>query len=74
MSKKNGGESSFQEKFKDRMENIGKDGISGIMRNMENPINQTNDSNKVDNWSNLYNQGRYYDLNLFSFSISVFFE
>jgi len=59
MSKKNGGESSFQEKFKDRMENIGKEGISGIMKNMENPINQTNDNNRAENWSNNYNQGLY---------------
>lgn len=57
MSRRNGGEGSFQEKFKDRMENIGKDGISGIMRNMENPINQTSDNNRVDNWSNIYDQG-----------------
>jgi hypothetical protein len=59
MSKKNGGESSFQEKFKDRMENIGKEGISGIMKNMENPINQTSNNNRAENWSNSYNQGKY---------------
>ncbi len=57
MSRKNGTEVSFQEKFKDRMENIGKDGISGIMKNMENPINGNNDSNRVENWSILYSQG-----------------
>ena len=58
MSRKNGTDSSFQEKFKDRMENIGKDGISGIMLNMENPINQTNDTNRVENLSYLKNQGK----------------
>ena len=58
MSRKNGTESSFQEKFKDRMENIGKDGVASIMKNMENPINKNNDNNKMDNWNHLYNQSK----------------
>ena len=64
MSRKNGTEGSFQEKFKDRMENIGKDGISSIMRNMENPINKNNYNNRVENWANLYNQGNIFNLNI----------
>jgi len=57
MSRKNGTEVSFQEKFKDRMECIGKEGISSIMRNMENPINQNN-NNLIDNRPNNYSQGK----------------
>lgn len=55
MSRKNGSEASFHEKYKDRMENIGKDGISGIMRYIVNPINNNYENNRIDNWKNLYN-------------------
>jgi hypothetical protein len=53
MSKKNGTENSFREKFKDRMENIGKDGVFGIVRKTENPINISD--NPIGEWNNLYN-------------------
>lgn len=53
MNKKNGTDSSFREKFKDRMENIGKDGVYGIVRKTENPINMSD--NPIGEWNNLYN-------------------
>lgn len=49
MSKKN--EEAFIDKFKDRIESIGKDGIASIMKNVDIPINKMefqgniNDSN-----------------------------
>lgn len=55
MSRKSGTEITFQEKFKDRMENMGKDGVSGIMKNTENPINRV-EIDKMDHWNNLYNE------------------
>lgn len=59
MSRKNGTEITFQEKFKDRMENMGKDGVIGIMKNTENPIN-TVEIDKMKNWNNLYNECMQY--------------
>ena len=53
MNKINGTDNSFREKFKDRMENIGKDGVFGIVRKTVNPIN-IND-NAIGEWNNLYN-------------------
>jgi hypothetical protein len=62
MSKKTSNERSFQEKFKNRMENMGKEGVNGIMKNTEDPINKT-EINKVDDWNNLYNNcNKKYDL------------
>lgn len=59
MSKKNGTEGSFQEKYRGRIENIGKDGIPSIMKNMENPINKNfENNNRIDNWQNLNNEGK----------------
>jgi hypothetical protein len=54
MSKKTGTEMSFQEKFKNRMENMGKEGVNSIMKNTENPINK-NEIDKMENWNNLFN-------------------
>ena len=59
MSKKIGTEISFQEKFKDRMENMGKDGMIGIMKNTENPINKI-EMDKMEHWNNLYNECKNY--------------
>lgn len=55
MAKRNGTEMSFQEKFRDRMENMGKDGILGIMKTADKPIITTVDNG--DNWNNMYNNG-----------------
>jgi hypothetical protein len=46
MSKRLSTENSFRDKFKNRMENLGKDGVLGIVKNTENPIN-----------SQIYNNG-----------------
>jgi hypothetical protein len=59
MSKKNGTDNNFQEKFKNRIENIGKDGVFGIMKNSDNPINKI-ELDKMESWNNLYNECRYY--------------
>jgi len=56
MSRINGSEALFQQRFKDRMENIRKDGISGIMKNIKNPINNKN-CNEIENWNNHSYQG-----------------
>jgi hypothetical protein len=42
MSKKNLNELAFKDKFKDRIENMGKEGMASIMKNMDNntPINK----------------------------------
>jgi hypothetical protein len=42
MSKKNLNEIPFKDKFKDRIENMGKEGMASIMKNMDNitPINK----------------------------------
>ena len=42
MSKRILNEIAFKDKYKDRIENIGKEGIASIMKNMDNitPINQ----------------------------------
>ena len=40
MSKKNLNEAPFKDKFKDRIESIGKKGIDGIMDDIDNPINK----------------------------------
>jgi hypothetical protein len=58
MSRKSGTEISFQERFAGRMENMGKDGVLGIMKTTENPINKA-DFDKMGNWNNLYNDGNY---------------
>lgn len=58
MSKKNSTELSFHEKFKDRIENMGKDGVMGIIKTAENPIIARGEVNKMENWSSLYNQGK----------------
>jgi hypothetical protein len=68
MSKKSGIEISFQEKFKDRMENMGKDGVIGIIKNTENPINKV-EIDKMKNWNNLYNEGKIL-YNVFIFELS----
>lgn len=57
MSKKNGTEISFQERFAGRMENMGKDGIVGIMKKTENPINKL-ENDKMGNWNNIFNEGK----------------
>lgn len=59
MSKKNGTEMTFQEKFKDRTENMGKDGIAGIMKTTEKPVVGRVEVDKMDNWNNLYNNGKH---------------
>lgn len=55
MSKKTTDNIAFQERFRDRMENMGKDGVMGIMKRTEKPISKDYEANKMDNWSNLYN-------------------
>ena len=40
MSKKNLNDEAFKDKFKDRIESIGKEGIASIMKNMESPMNK----------------------------------
>lgn len=62
MSKKITDNTAFKEKFKDRMENMGKEGVMGIMKNTENPITKDNE-NKIDNWANLYNNNCNLTLN-----------
>jgi hypothetical protein len=54
MSKKSGTEITFQEKFKDRMENMGRDGVLGIMKTADKPINKV-EFDKLDNWNQMYN-------------------
>jgi len=54
MNRINGTDNSFREKFKDRMENIGKDGVFGIVRKTLNPINISD--NPIGEWNNLYNK------------------
>ena len=56
MSRKNGTEMTFQEKFKNRTENMGKEGITGIMKTADTPVNKV-EFDKMDNWNNLYNNG-----------------
>jgi hypothetical protein len=58
MSKKIGTEMSFQERFKDQIENMGKDGVLGIMKNTDNPINKI-EMDKMEHWNNLYNESKY---------------
>jgi hypothetical protein len=65
MSKKT--EMTFQEKFKDRMENMGKDGIIGVMKNTENPINKI-EIDKMEKWNNLYNESNKNKMNTSRFS------
>ncbi len=60
MSRKTGADITFQEKFKDRMENMGKDGVIGIMRTTEEPINKQ-DCDKMKSWNNLYNDCNQYN-------------
>jgi len=55
MSRKGRTEITFQEKFKDKIESIGKDGVMGIIRNTENPINKI-EIDKMKNWNDLYNE------------------
>lgn len=55
MSKKNGTESTFQERFKDQIENMGRDGVMGIMKNTENPINKV-EMDKMEQWNKLYDE------------------
>ena len=57
MSKKIGTEMSFQERFKDQIENMGKDGVLGIMKNTDNPINKI-EMDKMKHWNNLYNESK----------------
>jgi hypothetical protein len=57
MSKKNGTESTFQERFKDQIENMGRDGVMGIMKNTENPINKV-EMDKMEQWNKLYDESK----------------
>lgn len=59
MSKRTGTEMTFQEKFKDRTENMGKDGIAGIMKTTEKPVTKV-EVDKMDNWNSIYNNGIIY--------------
>ena len=44
MSKKN--ELTFQQKFKDRMENMGKDGIHGLVKDLSTPVDKRQEESK----------------------------
>jgi hypothetical protein len=60
MSKKVGTEISFHEKFKDRIENMGKDGVVGIMKTTDNPINRikSGEGDGMSEWNRMYNMGK----------------
>ena len=60
MSKKTS-ELSFQEKFKDRSEIMGKDGVFGIIKTTNNPIEKNvnnsdmnNNSSNLEDWNSIF--------------------
>lgn len=57
MSKKVGNDTDFQTRFKNRTENIGKDGMAGIMKVSDKPIVTNNQIDQIDNWNSLFDAG-----------------
>lgn len=57
MSKKGGTDLSFQERFKNRTENVGKDGMAGIIRTADKPITKMETQDKMESWNNLFDNG-----------------
>ena len=57
---------SFNVRFKNRIENMGKDGVIGIIKSANVPINKENFG--LDNWAQIYKKCR--DKNNFSYKIS----
>lgn len=57
MSKKLNSNEEFQSKFKGRIETIGKDGVLGIMKKVENPISKESNKGPMtpeDHWQKVY--------------------
>ena len=55
MARKN--ELTFQQKYKDRMDNIGKDGINGIVKGLNNPVENSKLDNPLEEWANMNKKG-----------------
>ena len=64
MSKHGNNNNNFQERFKNRTENVGKDGMAGIMRVTDKPINSNVDiqQSNLDNWNNIFDTGKFFIL------------